>query len=1002
MYTLDIQQFLGGESADHSRPVFPTIEIALSLNSKGKMYLCPQCFNPYCKACKAEMLNSLYDQILYQTNVWISSAHQKQAGFENLNTPCWKCSLSDYASIGVSADFGNPLVQFYLQKLIDFMNYRASEVFLDPKYVASAYSEYFKKVLTELSLSADQDLTIQLAARQFLYELDTLRSSWHFASNLIEWSYSLQRTDSTKDSAIAETKLKAQTRSLVSLLDLASTVRYSYPTNPSSSAVEQRVLISMDLHFSAPVPLDYSACFTNLPTAGLYENSNRLMLSVFPQLWSSYSHGANLLFYGAPFYSRMYLDFYQGKSLDDIRNPLYDTPQNSLGKRKARAKAASSAPLSAASSGVQGASAANRRRGAASLGGSLSQDTSIKLDESPNTQREETSRKPQTRRAKTSARSSRQMADSNSFFQSDVNGLPLVPQGKGSTQQTLPVNPSSLSGSAGSVSGTLQIIPGGGLSFGSGAAHRHTVHAAFPETVSAVFPTSYIDNYLMPNLTQEALSSWIGQSIRPFCTPKHATVMYTNGAAVPDISSSGDVLTGVDSGVAQQRAEKDADPAKPTSQEPTNLCESSIIQRRSCLPFSLPSSMHIARLKQEINENCLFHTGFDRALRFLLEEYSEANSNAWMDSELKSILRESEHSEIPISRNMPILQKLKAMRSSRIDETPDAPTILKHLMNDVLPEFLETRYQLETHYDYGHTSENIRTLQTINSLVNVSSFAAISNCEDEKLFAEVKREREDQSRDEREEAKEMLSLIDKDRARRLTTQQTMLAVDELTSSPPQYHLKPPPEYAALPPKSEYLMIDDEIAAMSGKSVTRKAAQQSEVLDSLVQKISCVDFLLRSAQQRDNMPSETATNRPSASVISMAENTNQTFPRSATMRHLILEKREAELRGYLETLGTAEARTRKSMEELLTSIDAVRRGMIELRRKQAMLVDELVDFVKEKYRLDQTITEVAGVIGNIAVALSTIRIPVTDRQLPSDIQCLRQLKQCLFEHLCKLL
>ncbi|ESU39039.1 Dhm1p putative DNA strand exchange protein, partial [Giardia duodenalis] len=276
------------------------------------------------------------------------------------------------------------------------------------------------------------------------------------------------------------------------------------------------------------------------------------------------------------------------------------------------------------------------------------------------------------------------------------------------------------------------------------------------------------------------------------------------------------------------------------------------------------------------------------------------------------------------------------------------------------------------------------------------------NCEDEKLFAEVKREREDQSRDEREEAKEMLSLIDKDRARRLTTQQTMLAVDELTSSPPQYHLKPPPEYAALPPKSEYLMIDDEIAAMSGKSVTRKAAQQSEVLDSLVQKISCVDFLLRSAQQRDNMPSETATSRPSASVISMAENTNQTFPRSATMRHLILEKREAELRGYLETLGTAEARTRKSMEELLTSIDAVRRGMIELRRKQAMLVDELVDFVKEKYRLDQTITEVAGVIGNIAVALSTIRIPVTDRQLPSDIQCLRQLKQCLFEHLCKLL
>lgn len=89
----------------------------------------PQCFSPYCKACKMEMLNSPYDQILYQTNLWISSAHQKQAGFENLNTPCWKCDLSTYASAGISADFGNPMVQFYLHKLIDFMNYKASEVF---------------------------------------------------------------------------------------------------------------------------------------------------------------------------------------------------------------------------------------------------------------------------------------------------------------------------------------------------------------------------------------------------------------------------------------------------------------------------------------------------------------------------------------------------------------------------------------------------------------------------------------------------------------------------------------------------------------------------------------------------------------------------------------------------------------------------------------------------------------------------------------------------------
>lgn len=175
--------------------------------------------------------------------------------------------------------------------------------------------------------------------------------------------------------------------------------------------------------------------------------------------------------------------------------------------------------------------------------------------------------------------------------------------------------------------------------------------------------------------------------------------------------------------------------------------------------------MHITRLKNEINENCLFYTGFDRALRFLIEEYSESNSNAWMDSDLKNLLEASSRSEIPISRNMPILQKLKAMLSSRTDETPDAATILKHLMNDILPEFLETRYQLETHYDYGHTSESIRILQTLNSLVNVSSFASISSCEDGRLFSEIKQERDEQARDERDEAKEVLSLIDKERAK---------------------------------------------------------------------------------------------------------------------------------------------------------------------------------------------------------------------------------------------
>lgn len=1004
VYTLDAQRFLGDKASDHNMPIFPTIEIALLLNAKGKMYLCPQCFSPYCKACKMEMLNSPYDQILYQTNLWISSAHQKQAGFENLNTPCWKCDLSTYASAGISADFGNPMVQFYLHKLIDFMNYKASEVFLDSKRLASSYSDYFKKVLTDLSVPTDQDHTIQLAARQFLHELDALRSSWHFASNLIEWRYSPQCTDSTKDSDIIESNLKKQTRSFTSLLDLVSTIRYSYPDEQCPSVSEKCVLISMDLHFSVPSPLDYRSFFANLPTAGLYENSNRLLLPIFPRIWSSSNRGANLLFYGAPFYSRVYLEYYQGKDLEDIKNPLQDTPQTSLSKRKPRGKPAGSTTLAAASSGIQNTSGTSRRRGLASLGGSLSQDTSIKLEESPNTtQREETNRKPQARRAKASTRGSRQVADSNALFQSDVNGIPLVSQGKGGAHQVSSTNSNSLSGSVGPAPGSLQILPGGGLSaFGSGAVHRHAAHTTFPDTVSAVFPTSYIDNYLMPNLTHEALSSWIGQSIRPFCIPEHAKVMYTNGIAASGISSSGDILTGAESGVVHQKAEKDIDSAKLTSQESANVYESSIVHRQSNLPFSLPSSMHITRLKNEINENCLFYTGFDRALRFLIEEYSESNSNAWMDSDLKNLLEASSRSEIPISRNMPILQKLKAMLSSRTDETPDAATILKHLMNDILPEFLETRYQLETHYDYGHTSESIRILQTLNSLVNVSSFASISSCEDGRLFSEIKQERDEQARDERDEAKEVLSLIDKERAKKLTTQQTMLAVDELTSSPPRYNLKPPPEYATLPPKSDYLMIDDEIAALSGKSVTKKTAQQSEILDSLVQKISCLDFLLRSAQQRDNMPTETASSRPSASIISMEENANQTFPRSATMRHLILEKREAELRSYLETLGTAEARTRKSMEELLTSIDAVRRGMIELRRKQAMLVDELIDFVKEKYRLDHTIAEVVGVVGDIAVALSTIRIPVTDRQLPSDVQCLKQLKQYLFEHLCKLL
>lgn len=50
------------------------------------------------------------------------------------------------------------------------------------------------------------------------------------------------------------------------------------------------------------------------------------------------------------------------------QNPLQDTPQTSLSKRKPRGKPAGSTTLAAASSGIQNTSGTSRRRGLASLG----------------------------------------------------------------------------------------------------------------------------------------------------------------------------------------------------------------------------------------------------------------------------------------------------------------------------------------------------------------------------------------------------------------------------------------------------------------------------------------------------------------------------------------------------------------------------------------------------------------------------------------------------------
>lgn len=61
--------------------------------------------------------------------------------------------------------------------------------------------------------------------------------------------------------------------------------------------------------------------------------------------------------------------------------------------------------------------------------------------------------------------------------------------------------------------------------------------------------------------------------------------MYTNGIAASGISSSGDILTGAEPGVVHQKAEKDIDSAKLTSQESVNIYESSIVHRQSNLPF---------------------------------------------------------------------------------------------------------------------------------------------------------------------------------------------------------------------------------------------------------------------------------------------------------------------------------------------------------------------------------------------------------------------------------
>lgn len=485
----------------------------------------------------------------------------------------------------------------------------------------------------------------------------------------------------------------------------------------------------------------------------------------------------------------------------------------------------------------------------------------------------------------------------------------------------------------------------------SNAAARRDNPLASSDSGTVILPDTYVCNYLTPSIMNEAMTSWIGRAIRPFIPQRGMATVRMDGSTMVTAAQQVFDLSG--------------------EKEKTENGNSAISAFSARIPFSLPTSIQIDRLRTEMSEGCLFYTGFDRSLRKLIEEYGETG-----DEELQKLVQEMNASDLPVTRNAEVLGRFqKLLMNSGEDTVPDAVTVMNYIRTNVLPGFLETRYRLETHFDYGHNTENIRTLQTLNRILRLQD---VCSCEHSALMAEIEEERRQRQRDAEEDAKELISLATKEQTDTMAGQQAIQRASTLQEAKSAYGLTRP--QVQLPVAQE---------RQPGRQVIA-AEKKMKRMQDLTQRIGCIDQLLAAVRERDNSPA----------IVQVLD--FGIFPASPTLQQIVAEKRETELRKYLESLGSIEARTRKSMEELLTSIDATRRGLIELRRKQAQLVDELIDFMKEKYRLDDAIGEVATTISAIALSMATMRVPPVDHALPSDVHHLVSMRERLAKELADLL
>lgn len=121
-----------------------------------------------------------------------------------------------------------------------------------------------------------------------------------------------------------------------------------------------------------------------------------------------------------------------------------------------------------------------------------------------------------------------------------------------------------------------------------------------------------------------------------------------------------------------------------------------------------------------------------------------------------------------------------------------------------------------------------------------------------------------------------------------------------------------------------------------------------------------------------------------------------FPASSSMQRCLLTKRSLELHAYFETLQHLDGRSRRTCEELVTSIDSIRRGIIELRRKQALLADELAEGILEKTRLERSLYETTLTVSELATALGSLKensaLEAEQNALRADLAYIHVLKE----------